>query len=150
MTTRRTSDDLATGDLVDVGLTDPDNLAHSLPKQHIFELHRGSGAGVMAQPTPKHADGEGFCSVATYPEVREVPGRIARLVASCDAGQTRSQARSARWACGQNGSPATNVAPDATKMTAASTLLRPSRAQYTSLRSSNSASSSTTRARADP
>ena len=58
--------------------------------------------------------------------------------------------RRVRCACGQNGSPAKNVAPTAMTPTAASTLLRPSQAQYTSSRSSNSASSSTTSAVADP
>jgi hypothetical protein len=39
------------------------------------------------------------------------------------------QSRSAWRACGQNGSPAAMVAPAAARMTAASTLVRPCRAQ---------------------
>jgi cytochrome P450 len=57
--------------LADVDLTDLDNFAQGFPHD-LFELHRREAPVWWHRPTVHTPDGEGFWSVATYPEVVQV------------------------------------------------------------------------------
>lgn len=59
------------GGLDDVDLTDLDNFAGGFPHD-LFETHRAQAPVWWHEPTSKTPDGEGFWSVATYRETRDV------------------------------------------------------------------------------
>jgi cytochrome P450 len=61
----------ATGGLVGVDLTDLENFAHGFPHD-VFAVHRAEAPVWWHEPTANTPDGEGFWSVATYREAREV------------------------------------------------------------------------------
>jgi len=57
--------------LADVDLTDLDNFANGFPHR-LFEIHRREAPVWWHEPTEHTPDGEGFWSVATYPETLAV------------------------------------------------------------------------------
>ena len=58
-------------DVADIDLTDLDNFAAGFPHD-IFAAHREQAPVRWHEPTEHTPDGEGFWSVATYPECLEV------------------------------------------------------------------------------
>lgn len=61
----------AAGGLVGVDLTDLENFANGFPHD-VFAVHRAEAPVWWQEPTVNTPDGEGFWSVATYRETREV------------------------------------------------------------------------------
>ena len=57
--------------LNDIDFTDLDNFADGFP-HHLFEIHRREAPVFWHEPTENTPDGEGFWSVATYPETLAV------------------------------------------------------------------------------
>jgi cytochrome P450 len=60
-----------TAALADIDFTDLDNFADGFPHA-LFDVHRREAPVYWHQPTDNTPDGEGFWSVATYPETLEV------------------------------------------------------------------------------
>ena len=57
--------------IADIDLTDLDNFADGFPHR-LFEIHRREAPVYWHEPTENTPDGEGFWSVATYPETLAV------------------------------------------------------------------------------
>lgn len=61
----------AAGALSGIDFTDLDNFAAGFP-HHLFAVHRREAPVYFHEPTAQTPDGEGFWSIATYPETLEV------------------------------------------------------------------------------